>query len=87
MPKVTLQAPAHAVHTVILGKGTFRFKGGKTLEVPPAVAMHCRKKKKSNGDNLFTITAMPKIVKQVPVDMLQNVGGRKIRQEIFDYAS
>lgn len=62
MPKVTLLAEAHKDYSLHFGGGLFQFLGGKPLEVPVAVALHCSKQKHSDGACKFDIGDMPEVV-------------------------
>ena len=87
MPKVTLLGPAYKTYDVIFGKATYEFKGGKPLEVPPAVAIFCDKLK-VKGRKAFQVEQMPEVVtpakpssKEVTVDEQNVVGDSEETEE------
>jgi len=64
-PSVTFLASPGNDMTVMFGKAGYRFAGGKTKKVPPAVALHCAKLRDRKGKAVFSIDEMPTIISPV----------------------
>lgn len=73
MPKVTLLADGWKTYSLVFGTRSYTFTGGVTQEVPPAVALACRKRKDRKGKPLFSVEGLEEVVVKPVRPVKQNV--------------
>lgn len=86
LSKVTLLKDSFSNYTLAFGKATYDFIGGKTVEVPTAVALAAKSKKDGKGKPLFTVSGLPTIIsprEKMGEAEKQNVS-RGLRQKRID---
>lgn len=62
MPKVTLLRDPWQNYILMFGKRQFRFDGGKSRDVPVAVALACKSKLNAKGKALFMVEELTNVI-------------------------
>lgn len=62
MPEATLLGDEGTTYLYRFGNRAYEFRGNVACPVPPAVALDLKKRKDKNGESLFKIEGLPRII-------------------------